>query len=86
MERLVTVEEVRKAVEKIGFNYVADRALTLHRGDWYLRVVVGFKIREDRETEYAVWLLNADRKEPGLYEGFYTTDKQEAEEKYKNKR
>jgi hypothetical protein len=85
MERLVTVEEVRKAVEKIGFNYVADRALTLHRGDWYLRVVVGFKIRENNSTEYAVWLLNAAREEPALYEGYYTDNKQDAEEKYRNK-
>jgi hypothetical protein len=85
MERLVTVDEVREAVESIGFNYIADRLLTTHRADWYLRVVSGFKVRADNKTEYAVWLYNADRNEPVLVEGFYTTDKEEAATKYREK-
>lgn len=67
--KVVSVEEVKEAVHKNGFNFIACRPLSKHPDDWYLHVVLAHR---DSDKEYVTWVYNASL--GGLYEGRYTKD------------
>jgi hypothetical protein len=74
-ENMVTTEEIREAVSEVnGFQYMADRPLTNHPDDWYLRMVLAR--REQPREEYVTWVYNASI--GGLHEGRYTRDQRQA--------
>lgn len=68
--------DTKKEVEAIGFHYVADRPFSDIPGDWYLRIVTGWRKRQDGTTEHATWLYNASL--GGLHEGHYMMNRHQA--------
>jgi hypothetical protein len=82
MEKIVTLEEVKAAVQEAGFHFIADRHLSSHPDDWYLRVVLAF--RESPRKEYVTWIYNASL--GGLHEGRYTQDQQQASDDFHNRK
>lgn len=76
----VSVDEVVKAVEDVGFKWIASRNISSHPDDWYLKVVMAYR---ESTSEWVVWLYNASLK--GLHEGYYTFDVESARNKYMNK-
>ncbi len=68
-------KDIKKATEKAGFNYIADRPLTNHPDDWYLRVVLGYN-----EREHATWIYNASL--GGLHEGHYMMTRERASDDF----
>ena len=78
---MVSIAEVIDAVEAAGFKWIASRNYSDHPGDWYLKVVMGYR---ESNHEWAVWLYNAERK--GLNEGYYTESNTIATNKYNSKR
>jgi hypothetical protein len=83
-KREVTTAEIKKAVSEVkGWEYIADRPISLNEGDWYLRVVLARKTSE-YGTEYVVWLYNATSN--GLGAGYYSTDQEVAFDKFRHKR
>jgi hypothetical protein len=68
---IVTVDEIKEKVAAAGFHYIADRAVSKHPDDWYLRIVMAF--RERPRQEYVTWVYNASS--GGLTDGRYTEDR-----------
>ncbi|AMQ66535.1 hypothetical protein BH753_gp053 [Bacillus phage Shbh1] len=56
--------ELKQSVQELGFTYIADRALTHHPDDWYLKVIYASK-----GDTYATWIYNAIKQV--LVEGHY---------------
>ena len=83
-KNIVTFEQVKAEVERIGFHLIAERPLTTHPADWYLRVVLARKETSGQPTEYAVWLFNGTR--DTLNEGYYTKDRAAAFDKFDSKK
>ena len=74
---VVTVEEVKEAVEKVGYQYIADRPVSNHVDDWYLRIVLAR--REEPRKEMVTWVYN---RYSGLVEGMYTQNEEYAREHF----
>lgn len=71
-------EAIRKEVERVGYEYLADKPLTNHPDDWYLRAVMA---KNDRE--YVVWSYNATT--DCLNEGKYVETFEQAHQVYVDK-
>lgn len=65
--------DMEREVKRIGFTFIADKAASPYPGDWFLRIVLGYRESDD---SYATWLYNADR--GGLLHGRYDMDSSEA--------
>ncbi len=61
-------KDIKEDVQEIGYNYIADRPLSTHPADWYLRVVLG-----NNKRGYATWIYNAEL--GGLHEGHYDMER-----------
>jgi hypothetical protein len=68
-------KEIKEAVAELEYQYVADRPLTTHPDDWYLRVVLAHNNRE-----HVTWIYNASL--GGLHEGHYMMSIQAAHEDF----
>lgn len=64
-------QEIIKELGRLKYDYVADRALTEHPDDWYLRVV-----HAKNSREHVVWIYNASL--GSLQSGNYYDNEQSA--------